>query len=108
MSVHDANAADDSLSGEAGRVADAFADAVTRRASFDAPYRHYLLDNLFPADVADELAELPFAAPDAWRRLRAARAAQRFPQLFRRGGDGAFSGRCARSRRRCNRRESSA
>ena len=27
------------------------------------PYRHYLLENVFPADVAAELAQLPFAPP---------------------------------------------
>ena len=64
MPVHDANAAGDRLSGEAGRIADAFAASVARRSSFDAPYRHYLLESLFPADVADALANLPFAAPD--------------------------------------------
>jgi hypothetical protein len=64
MSVHDANAAGDRLSGEADRVADAFAASAARRSTFEAPYRHYLLENLFPADVADALANLPFAAPD--------------------------------------------
>ena len=91
MSLHDANAADGRLSGDAGRVADAFAASVARRATFEAPYRHYLLEDLFPADVADALADLPFAAPDARRRLRPARAAQRLAQLFRCGGDGALS-----------------
>ena len=42
-----------------------------RRATFDAPYRHYLLENVFPADVADALADLPFAAARPQRRLRA-------------------------------------
>jgi len=64
MSVHDASAAGDRVGDEADRVADAFAAATTRRATFDAPYRHYLLENLFPAEVADALANLPFAAPD--------------------------------------------
>ena len=38
--------------------------SVAARRSFDKPYRHYLIDNLFPAAVADELADLPFAAPE--------------------------------------------
>ena len=64
MSLHDANAADGRLSGDAERVADAFAASVARRATFEAPYRHYLLESIFPGDVADALANLPFAAPD--------------------------------------------
>ena len=48
---------------EAARVAAAFSAAVAGRRTFDAPYRHHLLENVLPADVADELAELPFAAP---------------------------------------------
>ena len=105
MSVHDANAADDGLSGEAGRVADAFAASAARRSTFAAPYRHYLLENLFPADVADALADLPFAAPDLGGVSGPARAAQRRAQLFRPGGDGALSRSCGRWRRRSSRRE---
>ncbi len=37
--------------------------SVAARASFDAPYRHYLVDGLFPPAVAEALADLPFAAP---------------------------------------------
>ena len=51
------------LSPEGRRVADAFAAAVAARQAFDRPYRHYLLENVFPADVSDELATLPFAPP---------------------------------------------
>ena len=51
------------LSPAGRRVADAFTAAVANRKRFDAPYRHYLLDNVFPADVSAELAELPFAPP---------------------------------------------
>jgi hypothetical protein len=51
------------LSAEAVRVADAFAASIARRVAFDAPYRHYLIENAFPADVADALATLPFATP---------------------------------------------
>ena len=51
------------LKGEARRVADAFLAAVAARKAFDKPYRHYLIDNAFPADVSKTLAELPLAAP---------------------------------------------
>ncbi len=37
--------------------------SMAARRSFDRPYRHYLVENLFPAEAADQLAELPFAAP---------------------------------------------
>ena len=37
--------------------------SVAARRSFTEPYAHHLIDNLFPAAVADELADLPFAAP---------------------------------------------
>ena len=37
--------------------------SIAARRSFDQPYRHFLVEDLFPAEVADELAELPFAAP---------------------------------------------
>lgn len=58
MNVHVA-----ALSPAAERVAQAFEAAVAKRRSFDKPYRHYLLENVFPADVAEELAHLPFAPP---------------------------------------------
>src|SRR5271170_667062 len=45
------------------RVADAVAASIAARKAFDEPYRHYILENLFPNDVSDELADLPFAAP---------------------------------------------
>ena len=53
----------EALSPAAERVAQAFEAAVAKRQSFDKPYRHYLLENVLPADVADELAHLPFAPP---------------------------------------------
>jgi hypothetical protein len=53
----------ENLSPAAARIADAFAAAVRARRTFDRPYRHYLLANVFPADVSDALAELPFAPP---------------------------------------------
>ncbi len=37
--------------------------SMAARRSFDQPYRHYLVGTLFPAEVADQLAELPFEAP---------------------------------------------
>ena len=37
--------------------------SVAARRSFERPYRHFLVDGLFPAAVADELADLPFKAP---------------------------------------------
>jgi hypothetical protein len=51
------------LSPAATRVADAFAASIAQRRAFDEPYRHFLIEKCFPQDVADELAELPFAAP---------------------------------------------
>ena len=53
----------ESLSAAAERVAELFAAAVASRRTFEAPYRHCLLENVFPADVAEELAHLPFAPP---------------------------------------------
>jgi hypothetical protein len=53
----------ESLSPAAERVADAFAASIANRQTFDEPYRHFLIENCFPKDVADELADLPFAAP---------------------------------------------
>jgi hypothetical protein len=53
----------ETLSPAAERVAESFAAAVAGRRTFDAPYRHYLVENVFPADVAEELAHLPFAPP---------------------------------------------
>ncbi len=64
MNVHAAPAQAESLSAEAERVAEAFANAVANRQTFDKPYRHYLLENVFPADVSAELATLPFAPPE--------------------------------------------
>lgn len=61
QSAHHTNS--ETLSPEATRIADAFAAAVAARRTFEQPYRHDLLENVFPQDVSDELAELPFAAP---------------------------------------------
>ncbi len=49
--------------GERARIEAAIAASIAERRSFDKPYRHYLVENFFPADVADDLANLPFAAP---------------------------------------------
>ena len=51
------------LSPEAARVAEAFAASIAARKEFDRPYKHYLIENAFPADVSETLANLPFAAP---------------------------------------------
>jgi len=53
----------ETLSPAAERVAASFAEAVAGCRTFAAPYRHYLLDNVLPDDVAEELAHLPFAPP---------------------------------------------
>ena len=37
--------------------------AILARRAYEAPYRHFVVENLFPAAVADELADLPFKAP---------------------------------------------
>ena len=37
--------------------------SIAARRAFDAPYRHFLIDRLFPDAVAAELADLPFRAP---------------------------------------------
>jgi hypothetical protein len=64
MSVESASGTDFSaLPPETARVAAAFAAAVAARRTFAAPYRHHLLEDVFPADVAAALADLPFAAP---------------------------------------------
>jgi len=57
------NAQVGTLSPAAERVAAAFEAAVAKRQRFEKPYRHYLLENVFPADVSEELAHLPFAPP---------------------------------------------
>ena len=63
MSVEEFRAPTHALSAAAARVADAFSASLSRRLAFDAPYRHYLIEGAFPADVAEQLATLPFAAP---------------------------------------------
>lgn len=55
-------ASDTSSIGVSDIVASVQASVAARR-SFDTPYRHALVDTLFPAAVADELADMPFAAP---------------------------------------------
>ncbi len=51
------------FSGAADRVAKSFEAAIAARRTFDHPYRHYLLESVFPEDIAEELALLPFAPP---------------------------------------------
>lgn len=44
-------------------ITEAFCAAVDKRQTFDVPYRHWLVDDLFPPAVAADLATLPFDAP---------------------------------------------
>ena len=37
--------------------------SILARKTFEQPYRHFIVENLFPAAVARELADLPFKAP---------------------------------------------
>ncbi len=53
----------ETLSPAAQRIAAAFEAAIAARRGFERPYPHYLMDNVFPREVSDELAELPFAPP---------------------------------------------
>ncbi len=53
----------ETLSPAAARIADAFEAAIAARQSFARPYLHHLLERVFPDDVSDALAELPFAPP---------------------------------------------
>ena len=53
----------ENLSRPALRVADAFEAAIESRRPFEQPYRHYLLEKTFPSEIADVLADLPFAPP---------------------------------------------
>jgi hypothetical protein len=53
----------ETLSPAAERVAAAFEAAIEARRSFERPYPYHLMDNVFPAEVSDTLAELPFAPP---------------------------------------------
>jgi hypothetical protein len=53
----------DTPSVTAADIARTFCASIENRASFEEPYRHFLLENVFPSAVADELANLPFSAP---------------------------------------------
>ena len=53
-----------SLSIDTRAVHDSVRTAVERRRSFDVPYRHWLVENIFPKQVSDELADLPFRVPE--------------------------------------------
>ena len=37
--------------------------SILARKTFERPYKHFVVENLFPPSVADELADLPFKAP---------------------------------------------
>ncbi len=56
-------APEETLSPAAARVAETFAAAIDKRRTFEKPYRHHLIENVLPDDIAEELAHLPFAAP---------------------------------------------
>ena len=53
----------ETLSPAAERVAQSFADAIAARKTFEKPYLYSLIENVFPADISEELAHLPFAPP---------------------------------------------
>ena len=53
----------ETLSPAAERVAQSFAAAVVARKTFEKPYLYSLIENVFPADISEELAHLPFAPP---------------------------------------------
>ena len=53
----------DSPEAAAARVEATVAASIAGRKAFDKPYRHYLVEDFFPADMAHDLAHLPFAAP---------------------------------------------
>jgi hypothetical protein len=46
-----------------GDVARAFLASVAERRTFDAPYRHFFLDNVLPDAATRDLNALPFGAP---------------------------------------------
>ena len=45
-------------------IAASFVTSLERAARFDEPFRHFFAENLFPQQIADNLANLPIAAPD--------------------------------------------
>ena len=47
----------------AAEVAASVKASILARKGFDAPYKHFIVENFFPAAVSDELANLPFKAP---------------------------------------------
>ena len=55
------NALPETMSAGAARVAASVEASIAARKTSDAPYRHHFVENLFPHDVADALADLPFA-----------------------------------------------
>jgi hypothetical protein len=44
-------------------IAERVRASIADRRSFDEPYRHYFVEDLFPAEVCHALTALPFAAP---------------------------------------------
>ena len=63
MNMHAEPPRTGTLSAEGQRVADSFSASVAKRQTFEKPYLHHRLEDVFPADIAAELATLPFAPP---------------------------------------------
>lgn len=49
---------------KASEIAAQFARSIGQATQREEPYRHWLLTDVFPAGIADELAVLPFPVPD--------------------------------------------
>jgi hypothetical protein len=51
------------IAATAAAIEESVCASIAKRRSFDDPYRHSFVEDLFPADVCRALATLPFAAP---------------------------------------------
>lgn len=51
------------MSPEAAAISKSVCASARAAKAYEAPYRHYILSDLLPRAVADELADLPFSAP---------------------------------------------
>lgn len=51
------------MTSDAIRISEALQRSIGSSVAHPAPYRHWFLSQCLPADVADELTELPFPAP---------------------------------------------
>jgi len=63
MNIQAAQPQTTTLSPEGRRIAQSIKASVAKRRTFEKPYLHHLIDDVFPADVSAELANLPFAPP---------------------------------------------